>query len=194
MLVKSLPVRFIWMTSLLVLLSLAVLTYAGFSCFDETFHKSISSYQATMMSALAREIDDELSLDVRLLEHVAQDLSAKLMGRLNLALSVPEHESELLEIFKDGLLRLDAEGKVLAGSIPHFFVLASNYQALLWNSPCEELALLLQTKKLQLSVLYMSGYGEHLLEESDVQAGLLPKPFAPDAFLSEVRKSLTRTI
>lgn len=116
MLPKSLPARFLWTTSLLVLLSMIVLTYSGLHYFEQQFRQSISVQQSTMMAALANEIDDKLALDARLLARTARSIPPVLLANPNLARSVLAREAELLELFQGGLYLLDSEGNLLAST------------------------------------------------------------------------------
>lgn len=118
MLVKSLPARVIWTTSLLVLLSLSALTYAGLHYFELQFKEIISAQQTTMISTLAREIDDRVSLNARLLSQAASSIPSSFLQNRYAIKEEIAREGELLEIFVDGLYLLDSEGQVLAGSRP----------------------------------------------------------------------------
>ncbi len=116
MLIKSLSARVIWTTSLLVLLSLSALTYAGLSYFEKEFRRIISEQQSTMVSELAKEIDDKLELAARVVGRAAETVSPGFLQQGISAEIELNREAELQEVFPAGMYILDQQGKLLAGT------------------------------------------------------------------------------
>lgn len=116
MLIKSLSARVIWTTSLLVILSLSALTYAGLSYFEKEFRRIISAQQSTMVSALAKEIDDKLELATRVIGRAAESVHGQVLLDRGVAERELSREEELQEVFTGGMYILDQSGKLIAGA------------------------------------------------------------------------------
>ncbi len=123
MLIKSLSARVISTTSLLVIYSLSVLTFAGLSYFEKEFRRIISSQQSTMVLALAKEIDDKLELAARVIGRAAETTPLDLFENDFSAERELNREGELQEVFPAGIYLLDRNGQLLAGrpSSPFLF-------------------------------------------------------------------------
>ncbi len=115
MLIKSLSARVISTTSLLVIFSLSLLTYAGLSYFEQEFRRIISTQQSTMVSELAKEIDDKIELAARVIGRAAETTPFTTFEHQAAAAAELDREEELQEVFPAGLFFLNPQGQFLAG-------------------------------------------------------------------------------
>ncbi len=113
---SSLKTRVVLAVALLFVGFASLLTWLTLRHFDQSFRQSLYQHQFVLASTLAKSIDDKIRQGQAMLAQVAAQVPPQAWQNPQLAQAFLDQKTNLKTIFTNGVLLIDAQGRVVAES------------------------------------------------------------------------------